>query len=182
MPAKWDSAALTQAIQRLPGQMRDNVARGAARAFAKPIVEDARQRCHDKEVADGLKVTTRLEGAVAIARIQTSGPGAYKAPWLEYGTLPHFIAVDERDREGRSVGRINRLNKQADQEGSLRIGGNFVGPVVHHPGESKVKYRFLRPAVDTQTEAGFDAAVGYIAARISTGDLDSPAPSDEAQP
>ena len=179
MPAKWDASALTRAIQRLPGQIHDNVARGAAKAFAAPIVEDARQRCRDEEVAASLKAKTRVEPDAVVVTIGTSGKGAYKAPWLEYGTKPHFISVAAADSGGRTVGRINRLNKAADREGSLRIGGNFVGPVVHHPGAKETK--FLRPAIDSQWEAAVAAASAYFAKRMTAGDLNRPAPADEDQ-
>ena len=179
MPAKWDASALTRSIQRLPGQIHDNVARGAAKAFAQPILEDARQRCHDEEVAASLKAKTRVEPGAVVVTIGTSGKGAYKAPWLEYGTDPHFIAVDEGDRAGRSVARINRLNKDPERKGSLRIGGNFVGPSVHHPGATAVP--FFRPALDSQIDAGSSAAAAYFAGRIRAGDLDRPALADEDQ-
>lgn len=173
MAAKIDTGALARALGKLPGQITRNVASGAARAFAAPIVEDAKRRCHSQEVADSLGVTSKVDGTGVTATIATRGPGAFKAPWLENGTDPHLIAVEETDRAGRSIGRINRLVR----EGSLVIGGNFVGPKVEHPGARP--FPFLRPAIDTQVEAGIAAAAAYLAKRFATGDLDTPAPADE---
>ena len=126
----------------------------------------------------GARLSRRTMLIVLMAWVAVA-KGAYKAPWLEYGTKPHFISVDAADSGGRTVGRINRLNKTADREGSLRIGGNFVGPVVHHPGAKETK--FFRPAIDSQWEAAVAAASAYLARRMTAGDLNRPAPADEDQ-
>jgi hypothetical protein len=176
MPVTFNTDALRRAIGQLPAQLTNNVARGAARAFAAPIIADAKRRCRDEEVGESLKVTTRVEPGAVVATIGTSGKGAYRAPWAENGTRPHLIAVNDQDRKGRSIGRINRLVR----EGSLKIGSAFVGPVVDHPGARP--YPFLRPAIDSETDAGMEAATAYVAKRLAAGDLSTPAPPDNPQP
>jgi len=88
--------------------------------------------------------------------------GGYNLPlWLEYGTAPHLISVDDSQRQGLSVRRVNdRVNA-----GSLVINGNFVGTTVHHPGARP--HPFMRPALDTKEGEARAAAQSYINSRIS---------------
>ncbi len=135
--------------------------RGAARAAAKVIAEDAKARSISSEVSEAIKVKTSAKGGRIVGRVQVVGDGAYLGPWLEFGTAPHFISVDESQREGRSVGRINRLAKQ----GTLAINGKPIGKTVHHPG-TKPK-PFLRPALDHNQQEAIAAAQKYINARVT---------------
>lgn len=157
-------------LAALPGQLEAKLLRGAARAAATVVADDAKTRLGGRHavvsgdtkvlIADAIKVVTKNEPGRVIAKVQVKGPGAYVAPWLEYGTAPHFISVDDAQREGRSVNRINRLEK----EGSLVIGGKFVGKTVHHPGARP--HPFLRPALDTKRAEAIRAAQEHINARI----------------
>ena len=150
-------------IAGLPAQIEAKLLRGAARAAAKVVVDEAREQCVDKEVAAALTVKVMVEPDFVLARIfpDPRKPGVSRAIWVEYGTDPHLISVSEEDRGGMSVGRINRLTK----EGSLVIGGHFVGPVVEHPGATP--HPFLRPAIDTKKGEAIAAAQRYINARVS---------------
>ena len=148
-------------LQQLPAALEKNVLRGAARAAANVVADEARQRCISSEVRDSIKVAGSSKDGRIIAKVQTKGEGAYIAPWLEYGTRPHFISVSDADRGGRS---IKRLNKEV-REGSLTIGGRFVGPVVHHPGARP--HPFLRPALDTKEGEAVAAAQSYITMRLA---------------
>lgn len=141
------------------------VLEGAVRAGANVIAEEARERCENNQVRAAIKV--KVVGATdqpkVIAKVQTRGPGAYMAPWLEYGTSPHFIAVrDASDRKGLSV---NAINRKAKKEGTLVIGGQPVGPVVHHPGARA--HPFLRPAFDTSESEAIAAAQSYIERKMA---------------
>lgn len=160
-------------IAGIPRAMEERVLRGAARAAATVVAEEAELRSISHEVSAAIKVATKREDGRVIAKVQVKGPGAYIAPWLEYGTDPHFISVDDSQRNGMSVRRINKAVK----EGSLVIGGNFVGTTVWHPGARP--HPFLRPALDTKEGEAFAAAQHYINTRISRGQI-LPAPSGEA--
>ena len=142
----------------------DKIARGAARAGANVIAAEAARLCHDPEVAKSIGVGTRVEPGIATATVRTRGRGAYRAPWAEHGTDPHFISVDDSQSDGRTVRRINRLG--------LVINGKFVGKTVHHPGARP--FPFLRPAFDTQSSAAFAAAGAYIQRRLTKEGLLSP--------
>jgi hypothetical protein len=58
------------------------------------------------------------------------------------------------------------------KRGSLTIGGNFVGPVVMHPGHAAKP--FLRPALDQKAEEAVNAMGAYIAHRVQFGNLKAP--------
>lgn len=149
-------------LAQLPAELERKVLRGAARAAANVVAEEARARSISTEVAAAVKVgRPRSEDGRVTVKIQVRGAGAYIAPWLEYGTDPHFITVDESQRRGMSVGRINRETKA----GSLIINGQFVRTTVHHPGARP--HPFLRPALDDKEAAAIAAAQGYINTKVT---------------
>ncbi len=167
-------SAVKAYIAAVPGQLQDRVLRGAARAAANVVADEAKARTQSHEVAGAIKVATRREEGRVIASVQVKGPGAYLAPWEEYGTAPHFISVDDSQRGGLSVRKINDQAKT----GSLVIGGQFVGKTVYHPGAQP--HPFLRPALDTKESEAMAAARGYIAARVGPAGITGTDEGDEA--
>ena len=161
-------------IAQLPEKLRDRVLRGAARAAAKIVAAEAQERSISREVAAAVKVKTERDGDRIIAKVQVKGPGAFIAPWLEYGTDPHFISIDDSQRGGRSVRKVNELARA----GSLVIGGQFVGQTVLHPGARP--HPFLRPALDTKEAEAVAAAQGYINARVGPSGISGSDEGDEA--
>jgi hypothetical protein len=159
MPTVRGKREVQAYIALAPDQMQ-KVLRGAARTAAKVIAEEAKRRSISSEVAGAIKVATRQDGDRVLAMVQVKGEGAYIAPWLEYGTAPHFISVDDTQRRGMSVGRVNKSLK----EGSLIINGQFVGTTVFHPGARP--HPFLRPALDAKERDAIAAAQIYINARV----------------
>lgn len=149
-------------LDQLPRKIT-KVLEGAARAGGRVIADEARRGCINDTVRGTIKVKViaAADSPKVAAKIQTTGRGAFLAPWVEYGIKPHIIAVrDDRDRRGLSVNAINRSAKQ----GTLIIGGDAVGPIVHHPGVAA--HPFLRPAVDTAEAAAMDAAQRYITRKL----------------
>jgi hypothetical protein len=164
--------ALNAFLASLPAKIEATVLRGALKAGADEIAEGAREGCRSAEVRATIKTTSRSEKGLVVAKVQTKGDGAYKAPWLEHGTDPHLISVDAEQSGGRTVRRINRLAKGEDSSHSLVIGGKFVGGTVFHPGAKP--YPFMRPAVD-QREAAAIAAIGaHIKLKLTKEGLASP--------
>ena len=175
-------------IAQLPAQIERKLLRGAARAAATVIADDAKERLGARQaeveggakvtLADTIKVKTRRTATGVVAKIKPEGPGTYVLPWLEYGTSPHFISVDDSQRQGRTAGRINRLEKggstviagarrvnKEGEKGSLVIGGQFVGTTVHHPGARP--HPFLRVALDSKQAEAVAAAQAFINSRIT---------------
>lgn len=163
---------LTSVLATLPEKLERNILRGALKAGAEVFADGSREECRSAEVRATIKTSSRAEPGLVTAKIQTKGPGAHKAPWLEYGTDPHFISVDDEQSEGRTVRRINTLEKK----GSIVIGGNFVGKTVHHPGAKP--YPFMRPPIDNRQQAAVDAMVGYASNRIAKVGLNTPPPEE----
>lgn len=164
MPTVRGAEDVRAFIAKVPAIMETKILRGAARAAAKVVAEEAKARSISDLVAQSIKISTRqVEQGRVIAKVQTKGPGAYLAPWLEYGTNPHFITVSDGDRQGLSVRKVNeRMNA-----GSLVIGGNFVGESVFHPGARP--HPFMRPALDTKADEAVRVAQDYIDVRVARG-------------
>lgn len=88
--------------------------------------------------------------------------GNYNLPlWLEYGTDAHFITVDDSQRGGMSVRKINDGRKA----GTLAIGGEPVGATVWHPGAKA--HPFLRPSLDVKEADAIRSAQHYIYTRAT---------------
>lgn len=150
-------------MAQLPEQIERSLLPGAARAGGKVIAEEARANSRSPLVAANIAVrVSRGEGHV-IAKVRVApGWATSVGIWLEWGTDPHFITVDDSQREGMTAGRINRLAKQ---KGTLVINGKPVGTTVHHPGAKP--YPFMRPALDLKEADAIKAAQAHIDARVS---------------
>lgn len=165
MPTSKGGSEVRRYLAQLPGEIERKLLRGAGRAAAKVVAEEAKARSISSEVASAVKVKVESGDGRVTARIQVKGPGAYIAPWLEYGTSGHFISVDDSQRMGMSVGRINKQAK----EGSLVIAGAFVGTTVWHPGARP--HPFLRPALDLKQGEAIAAAQSFINSRVGRGGI-----------
>ncbi len=148
------------------GKIIKQLLRGAARAGAKVIADDAKARSESDTVAEAIVIRTRVEEHRIVVRITVKSGWAYaRALWLEYGTSPHFISVSEAQRNGQGIQRINAKVGAAGGDASLVIGGEFVGTTVWHPGARA--HPFLRPALDIKANEAVQAAQKYINARVS---------------
>lgn len=175
--------AVKDYMAQAPVLIAGKLARGAARAGAKVILDEARQRVISQVVRGALVMRTTVEPNRVVVRITIrKGWPLSVATWLEYGTTAHFISVDENHRKGRSARRINRLDRLAREEGrtgpgeSLVIKRKFVGDTVHHPGAKP--HPFLRVSLDLKGEDAVAAAQSYINARTGGASLAS-LPDDE---
>lgn len=148
-------------IKSVPDKLANRVVMGAARVMANVVADEARDRSISDEVTRAIKVTVRSEPGRIVARVIVKGEGAYLAPWLEYGTEPHFINVDDSQRGGMSTARFNK----SDAAASLVIGGHFVGKTIFHPGARP--HPFLRVSLDLKEREAVAAGQRYIAARVS---------------
>lgn len=165
MPTVRGKTDVKNFIARIPKDLEEKVLRGAARAAATVVAEEAKDRTNSDEIRGAIKVATKREDGRMIAKVQVKGRGAYLAPWAEYGTAPHFISVDDSQRGGRSVARINQMVSEEGGNRSLVIGGNFVGSTVFHPGARP--HPFLRPSLDLKEAEAIAAAQAYITTRVT---------------
>lgn len=141
------------------------VLRGAAREGGKVFADYVREETPSDDVKKAVRVRTDVEGTHVKATVDVK-PGWARsvANWLEWGTVGHFISVDDSQRRGRSVGRINQQVREAGGAASLVIGGKFVGTTVWHPGANP--HPVFRPARDLKAQDAKVAAQNYINARV----------------
>ena len=165
MPTVRGKEEVARFVASLPEQFEKKLLRGAGRAAVNVIKAEAKARSVSDEVAAAVKTSVRTSDGRIVAKVLVKGPGDYKAPWLEYGTDPHFISVSDAQRGGKGVKRINAQVREAGGDASLVIGGNFAGETVFHPGARP--HPFLRPALDIKGDDAVRAAQAYINARVS---------------
>lgn len=162
MPTVRGREDVKRFIAQIPQALEKKVLRGAAKAAAAIVADEAKERSISEIVSDAVLTRTKAEDGRIVVKISVKGQWPRSVGiWLEYGTSPHFISVDESQRQGMSVGRINKLQK----EGSLVIGGQFVGSTVYHPGARP--HPFLRPALDIKQSEAIAAAQNYITTRLA---------------
>lgn len=167
MARSFGRDAVRRYMAQLPGQIERSLLPGAARAGAKVIADEAKDKSRSSDVAEAIRVKTergdgRVAAVVSVDRRAMNGWAYSLAVWQEWGTSPHFITVDDSQREGMTASRINYL---AEKTGTLVISGKPVGRTVHHPGAKRNP--IWRPAFELKkTEAGA-AAQAYIRSRIS---------------
>lgn len=164
MPKVTGREAVDAYMGALPGRIR-RVLRGAAKVAADVVATEVRARANSDEVRDGVVIRSKQEHDRVVVRI-TVRPGWARTlgTWQEWGTSPHFISVDEGQREGRGIKRINQAVREADGDGSLVIGGQFVGKTVFHPGARPEP--FMRVSLDLKGGEAIEAAQGYISTRL----------------
>jgi hypothetical protein len=178
MPTMTGRAAASSYIAKLPEQIT-RVLQGAGRAGGRVIADEAKSRSQSQEVADAIVVRTRSKDHRIVVRVTVKPGWTYSlALWSEYGTSPHFISVDDQQREGLGLRRINAKVREASGDGSLVIGGKFVGSTVFHPGARP--HPAFRPALDTKEGEAVKAAQAYINARVSRAGISVSGEDDEA--
>jgi hypothetical protein len=169
-----------EAERRRRDQIPDKIIRilrGAARAGATVIADEAKARVTSDEVRDGVNVgrTKEQDGTITVRVTVEKGWPRSLGTWLEYGTSAHFISVDPQYSEGRTAARINTLDTAAAKAGregpgaSLVINGDPVGATVFHPGARA--HPWLRPARDVKAGEATKAAQDFINARVRRSGL-----------
>lgn len=170
------SAALAY-MADIPRKM-EPVLRGAARAGGKVFATEIKANTPSIEVAKNVRVRSRIDGLTIKVTVDVKpGWGRTVGIWLEWGTEGHFISVDDSQRKGRSVSRINRDTMENRGNHSLVIGGKFVGTTVWHPG-ARAQPVFL-PTRDTKEAEAIAAAQAHIKSRVSRRGIDTSDEGDE---
>lgn len=173
-------------LEQLPEKLQNNVMRGAMRAAAKVVAEEARAlapvsppnkknatlyKAHAGSLRDSIRFDSLIDGSRVIGYVRagpskneknTKNEAAFTVFWVEYGTAAHWIKVKDEARGGVSVRKLNEKAKA----GSLKIGQNFIGQSVLHPGAKPRP--FMTPALDHKREEATQAAAAYIRHRLST--------------
>lgn len=135
-------AELQAALQAFPVKIEKNILRGALRAGAQKIREEAQRLVPVKSGAlkRSIRVSTNAQGAVAKSTLRAGDAKAFYAHMVEFGTAPHKITARKAKVLAIGVASVN------------------------HPG-SKPK-PFMRPAMDSRAQAAAEAAGDYLRERI----------------
>lgn len=181
MPKVTGRTEVKRYLAGLPAEIEKKLLRGAARAAADVVADEAKLRAPAEETREAITTRSKTEpGRITVVVTVKPGFGRSLGYWSEYGTSPHFISVDEGQRAGRGIGRINQQVKANDGNASLVIGGRFVGSTVFHPGAQA--HPFLRPALDLRGAEAIAAAQSYINSHLQGGRFignDDPDRADE---
>ena len=167
-------AALQAALDQLPAKIEANIMRGALRAGAKVMLDEAKrlapvsepsaenQRLYGGRVGllrDSIRIKTKLKRGQVTASVVAGGKTKdggqpFYARFVEYGTAAHVIMA--------GPGKY------------LPLGNGYLKSV-QHPGARPQP--FMRPALDMGTGAAVAAAADYIRQRLATKHgIDVPAP------
>ena len=146
--------------------------RGALRSGANVLKDEAKANVPVASGAlrDGLKVSTRSKGGTVKAILRATGIHGYIAMWVEFGTRPHLIKVQESEkpinvRLSDKRGVLVRASMTTINRNVLKIGNTFVGPTVSHPGSNPRP--FMRPALDARAQDAVIASAEYMKKRLS---------------
>lgn len=171
MPILKGREAMQRRRNEVPDKLR-KILRGAARAGATVIADDAKQRVASDAVREGVIIgrSKEVDDRITVKITVKDGWPRALGTWLEYGTSAHFISVDPNFAEGRTAARVNKLDTDAAKEGrsgpgaTLVINGKPVGATVFHPGTSAEPW--LRTARDVKARDAMHAAQEYITTRV----------------
>jgi len=160
---------LAKSLHDFPDKLQNSIMRGAMRAGAKVLEAEAQKNAPvDKgDLKKSFKVSTRVKGGVVTASVKNFD---WKAHWAEYGTAAHWISVKEEDKPGRMTRRgyrkvsMKTLNKML-ASGTLKIGAQFAGASVLHPGAKAQPY--MRPALDKKATEAVVAVGNYMKKRLA---------------
>lgn len=137
-------AELQKFLTALPVNVEKKILRSSLSAGATVIKNEAKKLVPVRD--GGLKKSIRVSSK-ATKKGQVTATAKATAPHahlVEFGTKPHLIAAQNR---------------------SLEIGGQLVGPVVHHPGAKP--HPFMRRAMDTKTKEALTAVANRIKERLT---------------
>lgn len=158
-------AELDRAIGELSEKLARNVIRGALRAAAKPIADEAFAIAPVRtgRLAATIRVTSKIRYGVPEASVKAGsrvrgGGGAFYAHMVEKGTKAHEI----RPKKGKSL-FIAGLNRT----------------LVKHPGAQERRY--LRGAAERRQAAAVEAFADYCRKRLAKEGIAVPDPEPETE-
>lgn len=141
------AAELEKLLGELPAKIEQNIMRGALRAGAKVIQQEAKRLCpvgKTDDLVNSIRVDVRARHGHITATIKAGNAKAYYAGWVEKGTARHWI----RPKGAKS----------------LFVAGLFK-EAVDHPGAEKKP--FMRPALYAKSEEAIQAVANYIEKRLA---------------
>lgn len=169
-------AELSKKLRELPAEIQRKALAGALDAASDPVLAEAKRLAPRQtgKLADSLRKgpsVSRVDGhSLQIVAFEKKGGHGYLAWWHEYGVAPHLIKVRP---EERTIGKkrvatrsLNRLFREELDQGSLKIGEYFVGPVIVHPGHAATP--FMRPSLDNKQDEAVREFAKYLRQFLAT--------------
>ena len=134
---------LNALLQQLPLKLEKNILRGAIRAGAKPVADDIRRRAPELAEPDPRRVRGALKKSVRIMSTQMSR-----------GMIRGGVVAGGKTTVGRGKAKV-----AADA---------FYAHMVEYGTVKMTAKPFMRPAIDTRTQAAIDATAKYISDRVAS--------------
>jgi HK97 gp10 family phage protein len=168
-------AEFAAVLSAFPKNLQNNAVRGGLRAGAKPIRDLARTLAPKEtgEMAAGINYSDprRQEEGLYSVRIEAGGRHGFLALLNEYGTSPHMITISDQAasqiearlgpaKNSRKRSTVTRWGNRMVEDETLKIGENFIGPIVQHPGSRA--HPFMRPALDGAADDAVLAFATYV--------------------
>lgn len=175
-------------LQQLPVKVERNIMRAALRAGAAVLRDEARRNLEangtmdTRELWKSIRVTTGAKKGIVTATIKAGNKKAFYWGWVEYGTKPHLLKVEDYERPinyrlTTKRGTLVYASMTTVNRNVLKIGNTFVGPTVSHPGAKPSPY--MRPALDNKGDAAVLAIAAKIRERLTLQGINVPAPEIE---
>lgn len=137
---------LYQRLEQLPVKLERNILRGAFRAGAKVIADEARRRAPVLQSMDPRRVFGALAKSVRVMATGTRG-----------GVVKGGVVAGGRSSVGRGKDKV-----QADA---------FYAHFVEYGTQKMPPKPFMRPAIDGKTQACVDETARYIKDRVEAGEV-----------
>lgn len=157
-------------LQTLPVKLEKNIMRGAMRAGAKVIADEAKRNVSVKSGAlkKSIRISTKSKNGRVSASVKAGNKDTFYVKFVEFGTARHLISVQDNEKplnKRRGI-RFNKVVSMTTiNRNVLRIGNTFIGKTVEHPG-ARAK-PFMRPAFDAKGQEAIDAVIAYINGRLN---------------
>ncbi|MDD2742328.1 MAG: HK97 gp10 family phage protein [Rhodocyclaceae bacterium] len=139
-------------LDQLPAKMEANIMRSALRAGAKVVAAEAKRNVpiEHGDLRDSIRVSARLKGGKVTSTIKAGNKKAWYWRFVEFGTAAHTI----KSKDGGVLRFASGIYKSVD-----------------HPGAKS--HPFMRPALDSQTDAAIQAVGEQIKKRLTKQGLNA---------
>jgi HK97 gp10 family phage protein len=139
-------------LQTLPAKLEQNIMRGAVRAGAKVILDEAKQNVPEQsgDLKASGRVTTNSKKGRGTASVKFGNKKVYYTRFIEFGVAAHTIT---------------------SKTGYLSFLGNAYKSVEHPGLQPKA---FLRPAFDSKQKEAIEAIGVHIGKRLNKQGLNNP--------
>lgn len=143
-------AELSVVLTQFPAKFQRNTMRRALRKGMNVVKPVAQGHVHSVsgKLARGLKVSTNSRAGKVWASLKATGPHAFVAKFLEFGTKAHTIEPKNRK--------------------ALTFGGEFYRRVKNNPGIGKGSKAFMRKSLDQMAGPAVVAVGEAVRADLAT--------------